>query len=264
MFQRLEHIASSIPDEALRFALNNYLTEVVKKSKKEIPLEEKERLARELLRDYPELIDYYTKYKEDHGNEATSVSEEAVQLVQMLFNKQLQEFIGKLNKESDFYKTGVPSSYVEAYKRALFLKHAIEDQDCYRIFYVNDQPIRRENDLQIMYRLVWFATVYDVNREVNNGRGPVDYKVSYGAKDKTLVEFKLASNKALKKNLRNQVEVYQKANDIKSAIKVIMFFTEQEELNLKKVLKDLKISDSKNIILIDARKDNKESGSKAG
>ena len=56
------------------------------------------------------------------------------------------------------------------------------------------------------------ATEYDVNREVNNGRGPVDFKVSKGSKDTTLVEFKLASNTKLKKNLENQVEIYKKAN----------------------------------------------------
>ncbi len=28
-----------------------------------------------------------------------------------------------------------------------------------------------------MYRLVWYGTKLDVNSEVNNGRGPVDYKI---------------------------------------------------------------------------------------
>ena len=33
-----------------------------------------------------------------------------------------------------------------------------------------------------MYRLVWYATDFDVNREVNNGRGPVDFKIQKEAK----------------------------------------------------------------------------------
>ena len=68
------------------------------------------------------------------------------------------------------------------------------------------------------------ATEYDVNREVNNGRGPVDFKVSKGSKDTTLVEFKLASNTKLKKNLENQVEIYKKANCTDRAIKAILYF----------------------------------------
>ena len=91
----------------------------------------------------------------------------------------------------------------------MFLKKVIEDQDGYRLFYSNGQPIKREADLQVIYRLVWYGSPLDVNREVNNGRGPVDYKISYGSKNSTLVEFKLASNSKLKQNLAKQVDVYK-------------------------------------------------------
>lgn len=56
----------------------------------------------------------------------------------------------------------------------------------------------------------------------SNGRGPVDYKVSMGDRDKTLVEFKLARNTKLKANLNDQVKIYEKANDTKSSITVIL------------------------------------------
>ena len=44
---------------------------------------------------------------------------------------------------------------------------------------------------------MWYNTAFDVNREVENGRGIVDYTISKGAMDKTLIEFKLASNSKL-------------------------------------------------------------------
>ena len=50
-----------------------------------------------------------------------------------------------------------------------------------------------------MYRLVWDASDFDVNREVNNGRDPADFKISMGSGDSTIVEFKLASNSKLRK-----------------------------------------------------------------
>lgn len=134
----------------------------------------------------------------------------------------------------------------------MFLKSVIEDMDGYRIFYLNGTPIRRENDLQIMYRLVWYATEYDVNREVNNGRGPVDFKISKGSKNSTLVEFKLASNTKLKRNLQNQVEIYKKANGTKRAIKVILYFTEIEYNNVINILNDLGLQGCKDIVLINA------------
>lgn len=101
----------------------------------------------------------------------------------------------------------------------------------------------------------------DVNREVNNGRGPVDYKVSYGANNSTLVEFKLASNSKLKNNLAKQVEIYKVASDSKRAIKVIMYFSAEEELKVISILNDLGLSENDDIILIDARNDNKSSAS---
>ncbi len=109
--------------------------------------------------------------------------------------------------------------------------------------------------------MVWYGTVFDVNSEVNNGRGPVDFKISKGFSDSTLIEFKLASNSKLEKNLQSQVEIYEQANNTKKSIKVILFFSDQEETKVNEILKKLKLDNKDNIILIDARKDNKQSAS---
>ncbi|MBU7318211.1 hypothetical protein [Paenibacillus oleatilyticus] len=117
--------------------------------------------------------------------------------------------------------------------------------------------------MQILYRLTWFASSSDVNREVNNGRGPVDFKISRGDKDKTLIEFKLASNTKLKKNLEKQVEIYELANNTKKSIKVILYFSEKEYRKVIAVLNELSLIGNKDIVLIDARRDNKPSASTA-
>ncbi len=262
MIRNLKHISPSVSDAALRFKLNNYFTNELPKKRKEITKSEKDAAAVSLIKENPELIDYYLKYKEDNEKEATSVSISNVQEVRRIFHDQLTELISLLVDKTEFYKTA-PDAHDEALKRVQYLKHVIENQDGYRIFYINEKPIRRESDLQIMYRLVWYASVLDVNREVNNGRGPVDFKVSNGAKNASLVEFKLASNSKLKQNLEKQVEIYQTANNIDRAIKVIMYFTDDEYTKLSKVLKDLNLNDCKDIILIDARSDNKPSASNA-
>jgi len=148
-------------------------------------------------------------------------------------------------------------------KRVMFLKNVIENKDGYRIFYVEGEPIQRELDLQILFRLTWFASPSDVNREVNNGRGPVDFKISRGSRDSTLVEFKLASNTQLKRNLEKQVEIYQKAADAKQAIKVILYFTHEQRDRIHRILDELRLLEDENVVLIDARSDNKPSASKA-
>lgn len=107
-------------------------------------------------------------------------------------------------------------------------------------------------DLQLLFKLTWFATIFDVNAEVNNGRGPVDFKISKGDLDKTLVEFKLASNSKLKQNIANQVQVYEAANNTNQSMKVILYFNEIEYKKVLNVLDELGLSSDENIILIDA------------
>lgn len=111
--------------------------------------------------------------------------------------------------------------------------------------------------------MVWCGTEFDLNREVNNGRGPVDFKISFGAGDKSLIEFKLASNKALKRNLEKQVAIYEAANRTWTSVKVIVIYTVAEQLNVEKILRELNLMGAESIVLIDARSDNKPSASNA-
>jgi hypothetical protein len=168
-----------------------------------------------------------------------------------------------LRTNTSFYLLG-KDTYEDAYKRVQFLKDVTENKGGHRIFYFDGEALEREEDLHILYRLTWYATESDVTREANDGRGPVDFKVSRGSKDKTLVEFKLAKNSQLQKNLRYQAETYQKASDADRAIKVIIYFTAREKKRVDGILKKLSLDGHKDVILIDARKDNKPSGSKAG
>ena len=152
-------------------------------------------------------------------------------------------------------------SYKEALDRVLYLKNVIENKDGYRIFHAPGLNLQKEEYLQLLFKLVWHLTIYDVNSEVNNGRGPVDFKISYGSEDETLIEFKLASNKKLKQNLQKQVEIYAAANNDPDIIKVIFCFTPEEEKKVTNILKELGLENKENCIVIDVRADNKPSAS---
>ena len=54
-----------------------------------------------------------------------------------------------------------------------------------------------------------------------------------------------------------------KASDAANSLKGILFFTRKEELKVAKILNELKLANDESIVLIDARSDNKPSGSKA-
>ena len=113
----------------------------------------------------------------------------------------------------------------------------------------------------MLYRASWFGAVSDVNREVSNGRGSVDFKVSQCACDASVVEFKYASSSKLKRNLRNQAEIYKRSCDCASAIFVIVYFTAAELAKVQRVLQELAARSNDKLVLIDARRDNKPTGS---
>ena len=258
MIRNYGRFATSIPDDMLRDRVNSYFTSQLSKKAKR---GDRDRAAESTIARFPELIDYYIRYQEDHDQEALARSISDVTGVRQVFIEQLLMLVKKL-QETKFYNTNAPAdSYEEAMERVLYLKHVVEECDGYRYFYDGDKPIHRENDLHIMYRLACYNTISDANAEVNNGRGPVDFKFSRGRKDQTIVEFKLA--RTLKKNLEKQVEVYRKANDDPKTIKVVMYFTDNEQEKVFKILNDLKLVNAKNIVLIDARKEGKVQASKA-
>ena len=256
MLDRFNEISEGIENEELRSHINAYFASMIPVI--QMNNKEKDRYIKaakwETLREFPELIEYYIQKKEIEKEEAKSVADEKVRSVESLLVTNVHHFIENQLIHTKFYDVEPVSSYVETIQRIKYLKDCIEKNDGYRLFYVNGKPISREDHLQYAFRFVWFASPFDVNREVNNGRGPADYKVSLGANNSTLVEFKLASNSSLKKNLQNQLEIYQAANNTQFGIKVIMYFTDEEKAKLDAVLRDLNLDNKKNVITIDARR----------
>jgi hypothetical protein len=253
-----ESIYQSIPDDHLRHQIDSYFMARLSEDATDA---DRKALAATAIEEFPIVLDYFIRHKEDSGDEAHQVSNKKVRDTQEQFVERVSELVRDHLQGTAFYTCG--DSFEESMARVHFLKNVIEHKDGWRIFYVRDQPITQEVHLQLLYRLTWYASPLDVNREVNNGRGPVDYKVSLGNADKTLVEFKLARNTKLKANLKSQVQIYEVANDTKSSITVILYFTDSEWYRVQKILRDLEINNAKNIVLIDGRSTNKASASEA-
>jgi hypothetical protein len=250
---------TSMPNDVLRNRINNYFLKQLPKNPNQ---QDRVNAIFETIKQFNELIDYYIKFKEDNGRKAEESSNKRVIFSNNLYVENFGKFIELLSKESRFYLIRV-DTYKEAIERCKYLKDVIENKGGYRYLYLDDVPIKKEEDIHLLYRLTWHGTLCDVSHEVNNGRGSADFKISFGALDKTIVEFKLASNPQLKRNLKKQTSIYKKASDAKKSIEVIIFFSETEERKIYSILGELKILNKENIILIDARNDNKPSASRA-
>ena len=262
LLDRFPEIAHALPDATLRAQVNDYLVRAIPTGPKVKKKEIREAIGRAVER-FPQVLDYYIRDKENSGEQAVSNAEARVREVEIVFIQQVRSLVSQYLDPAGFYRLSY-NTYEEARERVMFLKDVIENKGGHKFFYVNGVPIEREADLQILYRLTWYATPSDVTREANDGRGPADFKISRGAADKTIVEFKLAKNTQLERNLQKQCEVYELASDTTyPSIKAILYFDDSQYEKVARILKRLGLERNQNIVLIDACDYNKPSGSRA-
>ncbi|MBP1617915.1 MAG: hypothetical protein H6Q14_1742 [Bacteroidetes bacterium] len=247
-YNNFNNVTRSLGNQSLRTAINDFFrSHLPKKPKKKDKIE----AFIQTVQKYPDLVDYYIKLKEESKNIIESVALSKIEEIREQLIDALTPMCDLLHEKSEFYAT-IPNSYQESLKRANFLKEVIEKNDGYRIFYDGSVPIAKEDTIQRIFRLTWYASPYDVNSEVNNGRGPADYKVSFGSGDSTIVEFKLAKSSSLQKNLENQTDIYKAASKSASDISVVLCYTAAEIIKTNKIIKAIGREGHENIIVIDA------------
>lgn len=246
----------TVPEAMLNDLLRQRLEEFLIEAFADIPqnrtpsIKDFNRVIDRFIETSPEVLDYYIKSKEDSGADAVRSSMERVDASDKLYVTQLRPLIGFL-RDSDFYSLR-PDSATEARQRLEYLKHVIEDRGGWRLFYLDHKPIGQEENLKICYSLAWFGAYSDLSREVNDGLGAADFKASQGSMDKSIVEFKLASNSGLRKNLQRQVPAYQKASEARTGLTAIQCYDEQEIKKVKDLLAELGLANDPDIYLIDA------------
>ncbi|QVI27285.1 hypothetical protein MN2019_24265 [Mycolicibacterium neoaurum] len=260
MLGHIEQLPSAVEDEQLRSQIEQYFASRLTENSTH---DDRKRAAQATINRYHELIDIYIKLKEDAGDQAATTSQAKTEDTRRTLVNQVRKAILDLNQRTNFYDLSW-TSYDEARLRVLQFKHYVENQDGYRLINRGDgQPLSNEKEVQLFFGLIWMNNDFDVNREPNNGRGPVDFKVSFGSKDASLIEFKLAKSTSLKRNLARQVGIYEKANQTKQSVKVVICYSASEQARLSRILGELDLTGDESIISVDARSDNKASASKA-
>jgi len=203
------------------------------------------------ISEFPEVLDYYIKYKEQNKDDALKYHIAEPELINFFSDT------GVLKSELNKKKFGKLTSFDDCVARIIFFKQKLESNS--NDLYFRDKPLQ-EKHLRLMFKNVTYGSLFDYNSEVNNGRGPIDFIVSYGSNDKIGLELKLASSRKLKQNLLNQGKVYQEDSNLKHVVKIIFYFSDQELETVSGVLKEINKSvDNKEIFMIDCRK--KESAS---
>lgn len=251
-------IFSAIENDELRAKINKYFYDNLKiklnkdkKPEKDYSKKSKTNALGKTVWEFPEVLDYYIKFKEQKKNEALKLHTVNPEYVNFPHDTNVirKEFIEK--------NYGKLTSFDDCVDRISFFKKTLESNS--KILYIKEKSLP-EKQLQLMFKMTTFNSLFSYDSEVNNGRGPIDFIISFGSQDKIGLELKLASSTKLKQNLLNQDKVYKEDSNLKHVIKTIFYFSNKELERVNKILKELnKIVDNKEIFLIDCRK--KESAS---
>jgi len=94
------NIVEAVPDQQLRDQVNNYVLQQLSKKSKQ---NEIDAAIASAYNAFPELFEYYIRYKEDNGEEARAISKEKVDESRRLYVEQFGEFVRAVRKFSDFY-----------------------------------------------------------------------------------------------------------------------------------------------------------------
>lgn len=105
-------------------------------------------------------------------------------------------------------------------------KELIEDNGLQDLLYDSKKKPKHERAAQLLFFGIadsyCTANDIDLSREINGGRGPVDFKLSRGAADKVVVEVKLTSNGQLKHGIETQLPIYMRQEKTHKAIYLII------------------------------------------
>lgn len=133
----------------------------------------------------------------------------------------------------------------------------------------HEKKLRHERNAQLIFfviaDIICEVNNYDISREPNAGRGPVDFKISKGYHERAVVEIKFSSNPKLISGYLKQLQQYIISEKSKYAT-YLVFLVRDEDVDRINQLRDIKSEHERggqmtpDIIVIDAR--SKKSASK--
>jgi hypothetical protein len=111
-------------------------------------------------------------------------------------------------------------------------KHYVEQEGGWRLLWNDDQTPKRETAGQLLFHGIvkhyCRANDVDLSREVETGRGPVDFKFSHGYYNRALLEVKLANNSRFWNGILRQTPTYLDAAEVSHGFVVVIAHSQRD------------------------------------
>jgi hypothetical protein len=108
----------------------------------------------------------------------------------------------------------------------------VENNNGWKLLWNDNGIAKKEEAVQLLFLGIMKhyckANDIDISKEVNIGRGPVDFKVSRGFSIRALLELKLAKNSRFWNGLKIQLPTYMKAEKIKVGFFLVVAYNKRD------------------------------------
>lgn len=181
------------------------------------------------------------------------------------FLKKLDQMIKKMGSKR-IIEREINDSYDASMEIIEFFRHWVEDLKGWEVIISVDSRNREKVIQRVIHgqALAFIeANRLDISCEPNEGRGPVDFKVSRGD-DKTIIEVKLSSNSQYLHGYEVQIEEYGKAERTDQMIYVLIDLGHPLKIKKIRELHDKRYNDGEDLptlVVIDSTE--KKSASRA-
>lgn len=250
--------------EQLRVALNIDLAKELSKS-------EKVAHARAAAKRRPELaIQFLTEFNNTYKAEPYDVGADPKGLVQW-YERGQQLAANSEPAIAPEQRADVPKF---VHSLALSFKEEVEERDGWKVLWDAKRKEHAKEEVSqalagAMWRTQCKAAGIDISKEVNMGRGPVDFKFSRGWEARALLEVKHIGATAFFTGAGRQIPQYLKSESIDSAVYLAIGFTDADfgEQRLKRVTETCEsLQEQKGMtvipVFVDARPHTKVSASR--
>lgn len=237
-----EQIAAAVPDDELRAQLDNYLSSQLSNDPnmpaKDRAREKKAAIER-TIHEYPEIIEYYIRNKEDTGDQAVDLSYENVEATEQLLVEQVRKFVKERLVGTGFYDHD-GDTWDGSLARVRIIKNVVEQRGGASYFYLDGKPIKREVDLQLIHILAWRAASYRSKQSHASG----------GELGRPIVEAKLASNSQLGRTLRKLTPGAEHGTSERSVILVVYCYSAQEVERAQALLRESGLAGDHRVVIV--------------
>lgn len=233
--EELKNLRINIDNREIRERVNEYITEIING---EFTAKEFNNKINDLIKRYPQLIDYYIKSKEDNSTEAIKSNKEFVKELNLLFDVNCNAIIDLLKDKTDFYDFKDIDNPSIIIKRINALKYVIEELGASEYLYINNKTID-SNLIDLLFKRIWYA-----GKPKESDKRYVNY----------VLEFKKAFNSPIENNIQNRYLNNNKKDKIRFLCYV--YFSEREQSILEHYINKYRLANNKNFTIINAIRNN--------